>query len=105
MISESEYKTIKRLKSGYEDKCQAELTQILTISNYKRSKQDATKLQEILLRYNSFQVVAQYNMKLFRQLASEVYMEGVLPNSTVFKYGEPAENCYVIVSGKCRAFI
>ena len=59
----------------------------------------------IMLRYPVFQMVASYNYSHFSELASKVYVECAIPNSTIFKYGQRPDCCYVIISGQCRALI
>ena len=50
-------------------------------------------------------MVASYNYAHFAELASKVYIECALADSTIFKYGSRPDNCYVIISGSCKALI
>jgi CRP-like cAMP-binding protein len=50
-------------------------------------------------------MVATYNYKHFAEVASKVYVECALAGSTIFKHGARPDNCYVIMSGNCRALV
>ena len=78
---------------------------ILAIRPKLRKSAEQDELHQLLLDFPCFQTVAQYNFDFLVNLAKEIFMECLLPDSVIIKQDDPPEYCYVIMQGQAKVFV
>jgi hypothetical protein len=99
MINEASLARIKKDKILQAFHAREALNDILMIPPHLRTKEDESKLVDLLLDFPCFQCVAARGLQRLRELSRDVEMECILQDSELIRQGDEARDAYVMVQG------
>ena len=70
-----------------------------------RKESEESELSELLVDFPCFSAVAEENFEKLIALTKEIYMECLLPDTTILVQDEEPDNCYVLTQGQCKVSV
>eukprot|EP00347_Sterkiella_histriomuscorum_P000850 403374282 len=105
MIKEEDILRFKKEKIKLDYIRRERFNELLLVHPDERKKDDEYELAELLIDYPCFQYVAEENFEDLLMLSREIYMECLLPDSTIFKQDDDPDCAYLIIQGHASVYV